>query len=120
MRDIFTTISGNHSVGINAPQMKAEPSDTTLTIPVIAPLLFVRLDIKRAIVNVQKVNTKVFKAYISPLNDNIVSFKTNIPNITYKSHTAKAYIKLALSILIMLLSFHTAYYYSFVNFFFMK
>lgn len=54
MRDIFTTISGNHSVGINAPQMKAEPSDTTLTIPVIAPLLFVRLDIKRAIVNVQK------------------------------------------------------------------
>ena len=82
MRDIFTTISGNHSVGINAPQRKAEPRATTLTIPVIAPLLLVRLDIKRAIVNVQKVNTKVFKAYITPLSDNIVSFKTNIPSIT--------------------------------------
>ena len=58
---------GNHWAGTKAPHKNAEPSATTLTIPFIAFLLFIAVDINKAIVREQNVNNNVFKKYDSYL-----------------------------------------------------
>ena len=57
----FNTFSGKYCTGTKAPQINAEPSATTLTIPFTAFLLFIRFDIKSASVKDENVNKNKFK-----------------------------------------------------------
>lgn len=58
---IFKTESGNSSIGTKAPHKKQLPRATTLTIPLIAFLLFMAFPIKKAIDKAQIEKTKEFK-----------------------------------------------------------
>ena len=57
---IFNTISGNHVEGTKTPAKYAEPSATTLTMPLTAFLSVINELIIKAKVNEQKVNIKAF------------------------------------------------------------
>lgn len=57
---MFSTKSGNHSIGTNAPHKKLDPNAITFTIPLIASLFLTRFPIKNARVVAQIVNIKAF------------------------------------------------------------
>ena len=86
---ILSTVFGKNSTGTKAPHKNADPSETTFTIPVIAPLFFIRVDIKSDNVKVVKVNNKAFNENNKNLISNILALSKIIPNITYKSQTIK-------------------------------